>query len=46
LSGDLLVYNDENKSGFLAEFTADSESGSVRCFHETTKLHCDAGDKE
>ncbi len=30
LSGDLLVYNDQNKSGFLAHFTVDYESGSVR----------------
>ncbi len=30
LSGDLLVFNDQNKSGFKAEFIADHESGSVR----------------
>jgi hypothetical protein len=34
LSGDLLVYNDKNKSGFLAEFTVDYESGSVRSLHD------------
>jgi hypothetical protein len=29
LSGDLLVKNDKNQSGFIAKFIADIESGSV-----------------
>ncbi len=38
LSGDLLVYNDKNKSGFRAEFTTDIDSGSVRWFSSFKKI--------
>jgi hypothetical protein len=30
LSGDLLVYNEKNGSGFHSEFTVDTETGAVR----------------